>query len=87
MYKYVYRYMYVFPGMTPADTGTDATSLKNTPRGRQSAGHTQGTPEHLIIYFFPPSANVVQTRYGTPHPAARVPLVPHGGLQCRIRTL
>ena len=35
--------------MTPSDTGTDATSLKNTLRGRQSAGHTQGTPGHPLF--------------------------------------
>ena len=72
MYMYVYTYMYVFPGMTPSDTGTDATSSKNTLRGRQSAGHTQGTPGHLSIHFFLPSAKAVKTRFGAPHPAARV---------------
>ena len=35
MYKFVYTYMYVFPGMTSSDTGTDAMSPKNTLRGRQ----------------------------------------------------
>ena len=44
--------MHVFSGMTPSDTGTDATSPKNTLRGRQSAGHTQGTPGHLGIHLF-----------------------------------
>ena len=72
MYKYVYTYMYVFSGMTPSDTGTDATSLKNTLRGRQSAGHTQGTPGHLGFHFIQQLAKVVHTRFGAPHPAARV---------------
>ena len=74
-YMYVLcSYMHVFPGMTPSDTGTDATSPKNTLRGRQSAGHTQGTPGHLGIHFIQvqPLAKVVQTRFGAPHPAARV---------------
>ena len=61
MYKFVYTYMYVFPGMTPSDTGTDATSPKNTLRGRQSAGHTQGTSGHLGFHFIQPLAKVVQT--------------------------
>ena len=72
MYINVYTYMYVFSGMTPSDTGTDATSLKNTLRGRQSAGHTQGTPGHLGFHFIQPLAKVVHTRFGAPHPAARV---------------
>ena len=72
MYKYVYTYMYVFPGMTPSDTGTDATSPKNTLCGRQSAGHTQGTPGHLGIHFIHSLAKVVHTRFGAPHPAARI---------------
>ena len=86
MYMYVYNgicmyiqymyvlcsYMHVFTGMTPSDTGTDATSPKNTLRGRQSAGHTQGTPRHLSIHFIQPLAKVVQTRFGALHPAARV---------------
>ena len=72
-YMYVLcSYMHVFSGMTPSDTGTDATSLKNTLRGRQSAGHTQGTPGHLGIHFIQPLAKVVHTRFGAPHPAARV---------------
>ena len=93
-YMYVLcLYMHVFPGMTPTDTGTYATSPKNTLRGRQLAGHTQGTPEHPRIHFFQPSATVVQTRFGAPQPAARVqglrsvPLVPHGGLPCIIHAL
>ena len=72
MYKYVYTYMYVFSGMTPSDTGTNATSPKNTLRGRQSAVHTQGTPGHLGIHFIQTLAKVVHTRFGAPHPAARV---------------
>ena len=72
MYKFVYTYMYVFPGMTPSDTGTDATSPKNTLCGRQSAGHTQSTPGHLSIHFSQPLAKVVQTLFGAPHPAARI---------------
>ena len=86
MYMYVYdgicmyitymsvlcSYMHVFSGMTPSDTGTDATSPKITLRGWQSAGHTQGTLGHLSIHFFLPSAKAVQTRFGAPHPAARV---------------
>ena len=66
MYMYVYdgictymtymhvlgSYVHVFSGMTPSDTGTDATSLKITLRGWQSAGHTQGTPGHLGIHLF-----------------------------------
>ena len=73
MYKFVYSYMYVFPGMTSSDTGTDATSPKNTLRGRQSAGHTQGTPGHLSIHFFLPSANLVQRlcRPDLAHPTPR----------------
>ena len=62
----------VFSGMTSPDTGTDATSPKNTLSGRQSAGHTQGTPGHLGIHFIQTLAKVVQTRFGAPHPAARV---------------
>ena len=72
MYKYVYTYMYVFPGMTPADTGTDATSPKNTRCGRKSAGHTQGNPGHLGLHFIQPVAKVVHTLFGAPHPAACV---------------
>ncbi len=59
----------------------------------QSAGHTQGTPEHLSIHFYSPSANILHTRFGAPLPAARVqgswsvPHVLHGGLQCTIRAL
>ncbi len=49
---YVYSYMHVFPGMTPSDTRTEATSPKHSLSGRQSAGHTQGTTEHLSIHFF-----------------------------------
>ena len=79
--------------MAPLDTGTDATTPKHCFQGWQSAGHTQGTPGHLSIYFFPPSATFVQTRFGAPHHAARVqgtwscPLVPHGGLPCTICAL
>ena len=68
-FTYIYKHIYT---MTPVDTGTDATSPKNTLRGRQSAGHTQGTPGHLSIHFIQPLAKVVQTRFGAPHPAARV---------------
>ena len=87
MYMYVYdgictymtymhvlgSYVHVFSGMTPSDTGTDATSPKNTLRGRQSAGHTQGTPGHLSIHFFLPSANLVQRlcRPDLVHPTPR----------------
>ena len=72
-YMYVLcSYMHVFPGMTPADTGTDATSPKNILRGRQSAGHTQGTPGHLGFHFIQQLAKVVHTLFGAPHPAARV---------------
>ena len=74
MYVYVCicTYMHVFSGMTPSDTGTDATSPKNTLRGWQSAGHTQGTPGHLGFHFIQQLAKVVHTRVGAPHPAARV---------------
>ena len=72
-YMYVScSYMHVFSGMTPSDTGTDATSLKNTLRGWQSAGHTQGTPGHLGFHFIQQLAKVVHTLFGAPHPAARV---------------
>ena len=73
-YMYVLcSYMHVFSGMTPSDTGTDATSPKNTLRGRQSAGHTQGTPGHLSIHFFLPSANLVHRlcRPDLAHPSPR----------------
>ncbi len=52
-------YMHVFPGITPKDTGNDATSPKHT-------------PGHLSIHFFSHLANVAQTQFGAPHPAARV---------------
>ena len=72
-YMYVLcSYMHVFSGMTPSDTGTDATSLKNTFCGRQSAGHTQGTPGHLGFHFIQQLAKVVHTLFGAPHPPARV---------------
>ena len=54
---------------------------------------TQGTPGHLSIHFFSPSAQFVQTRFGAPHHAARVqghwsrPLAPHSGLPCKICVL
>ncbi len=54
-------------------------------------GHTQSTPGHLSIHFFSPLATSMQTRFGAPHPVARVQgpwrglLVPHGGLPCTIR--
>ncbi len=90
MYMYVYdgicmymkymhvlcSYMHVFPGITPKDTGNDATSPKHCLKGRQSAGHTQpvtqGIPGHLTIHFFSHLANVARTQFGAPHPAARV---------------
>ncbi len=45
-------YMHVFSGITPKDTGNDATSPKHCLKGLQSAGHTQGIPGHLSIHFF-----------------------------------
>ena len=91
MYLHVFcMYMHVFPEMTPLDSGTDATTPKHCFQGWQSAGHTQGTPGHLSIHFFQPSAQFVQTRFGAPQHAARVqghwsrPLAPHSGLPCKI---
>ena len=68
-------YMHVFPGITPKDTGNDATSPKHCLKGQQSAGHTQGIPGHLGIHFFSLLADVALTRFGAPHPlhASRAP--------------
>ena len=74
MYLHVFcMYMHVFTEMTPLDTGTDATTPIHSPKGWQSAGSTQGTPGHLSIHFFPPSATFVQTRFGAPHPRGTRP--------------
>ena len=45
-------------------------------------GPHSGTPGQLGIHFFQPSAKVVKTRFGAPHPAARV-LAPEAPLLFR----
>jgi hypothetical protein len=61
-------YMHVFPGMTPKTRETMPRPRNTISRG----GNRRATLGHLSIHFFSPSANVVQTRFGAPRPAARV---------------